>query len=70
MKDKDYWNELKNIVKKDNWDYEKMTLLLCLLNDMHKRGANCDDCNTIDEGIKRQRDFEGWKEELCVLLCS
>ena len=64
MKIKDYWNELKNIVKKDNRDYEKTTLLLCLLNDMYKLGVNCDNYNTIDEGIEGQRDFEEWKFSL------
>ena len=61
MKIKDYWNELKDISKKGKWDCGRMALLLCILNDMNRLGANCDDYNTINEGIKRQRDFEEWK---------
>ena len=65
MKTKDYWEELKKLVKKDNWDFDRIMLLLNRLNAMHEVGANCDDCKTIDEAIKNQISIEEWK---CALI--
>ncbi len=64
MRIEDYWNELKNIIKKDKKDWERVKLLLSLLNNIDELGANCDGYNTIDEGIKGQSDFEEWKHSL------